>query len=105
MERSVGSLMTAHSPQPSLRFPILRNGDRHVVETLSSMIGKDSANIVIANALMLNGAMIANAERDERGQYTDHGNLVLKFGKLISPICYELIHPCIYLLTSSPFAH
>ncbi|MEM6338440.1 MAG: hypothetical protein AAF673_00745 [Pseudomonadota bacterium] len=60
----------------------LRNGKRHVVENLSSMIGTKEANIIIANSLMLNGAIFANAERDENGRYTDHGNLVVKMSEL-----------------------
>ncbi len=56
---------------------------RHVVERISAIIGDDSAHIVVANALRLNGAMIAAAQRDqETGKYTDHGNLVLKVGEL-----------------------
>ena len=57
-------------------------GNRHVVERITAMIGEESAHIVVANALRLNGAMIANAQRNEDGSYTDHGNIVLKVGEL-----------------------
>ena len=57
-------------------------GNRHVVERITAMIGEKSANIVVANALRLNGAMIANAQRNEDGSYTDHGNIALKVGEL-----------------------
>jgi hypothetical protein len=60
----------------------LRNGKSHVVDKISSIVGREKAHIVVANALMLNGAIIANAQRDENGRYTDHGELAMKFGEL-----------------------
>jgi hypothetical protein len=60
----------------------LRNGKRHVVDKISSIVGREKAHIVVANALMLNGAMMASAQRDENGRYTNHGDLVVKVGEL-----------------------
>jgi len=54
---------------------------RHAVERLSALIGEKEASIVVAGALHLNGAMIAAAQRNEDGSYTDHGNLVLRVGE------------------------
>ncbi|MEQ9115693.1 MAG: hypothetical protein RLN62_02745 [Rickettsiales bacterium] len=60
----------------------IKKGKSHAVSTLTRMLGSQEAHIVVANALRMNGAMIACAERDENGEYSDHGNLTLEVGKL-----------------------
>lgn len=49
---------------------------------LTSILGSEKCNIVVANALRLNGAMIAAAHRASDGTYSDHGALTLKVGEL-----------------------
>ncbi|KIE04888.1 hypothetical protein NF27_FH00060, partial [Candidatus Jidaibacter acanthamoeba] len=56
--------------------------DAHVVKRLTAMLGETKAHIVVAHALRLNGAMIANAQVNEDGSFTDHGHLTLKVGEL-----------------------
>ena len=45
-------------------------------------MGTEAATVVVAGALHLHGAMIANAEIDENGHYTDQGKLTLEVGDL-----------------------
>jgi hypothetical protein len=60
-----------------------RQRNQHVVNQLSAILGTERANIVVANALRLTGAMIASAQMDtETGLYTDHGHLTLTVGSL-----------------------
>ena len=69
----------------------LQDRSMHVVESLSEILGSDpeKTKIVVANALRLNGAIVANAEKDENGNYTDHGNLVLTVGYLFIKHIYD----------------
>ena len=62
----------------------ISRGDRSVVEELTEIIGSDKVEIVMAKTLELTGAMIANAEIDENGNYTDKGNLAISVGMLIA---------------------
>lgn len=55
-----------------------------IVSQITQLIGVESATVVVARALHLNGAMIANAEIDASGQYTDKGNLTLEIGDLFA---------------------
>jgi len=63
--------------------------ESHVVERLTAMLGKERAYIVVKQKLELIGAMIASAERDDSGAYTDHGNLVLKVGEFAIQHIYD----------------
>jgi hypothetical protein len=58
------------------------NGLSEMVSEITSIIGTENINIVVANALNLNGAMIANAQTDENGELTDLGNLEVLAGLL-----------------------
>lgn len=44
---------------------------------------------MVANALRLNGAMIAAAHRAEDGSYSDHGALTLRVGELFVQHIYD----------------
>jgi len=68
------------------------NGERHVVRELTSILGSENCNIVVANALKLNGAMIAAAHRAEDGSYSDHGALTLRVGELFVQHIYDYDH-------------
>jgi len=61
----------------------VQNRKRHVVDTITALLGSETATVVVANALRLNGAIIANAERDPNtGELTDHGHLTCQVGEL-----------------------
>jgi adhesin HecA-like repeat protein len=53
------------------------------VGAISQLVGTESAKIVVKGLLKLNGALIANAERDSEGKWTDKGKLQLSAQKLI----------------------
>ena len=63
--------------------------ESHVVERLTAMLGTQRAYIVVKQKLELIGAMIASAERDDSGVFTDHGNLVLKVGEFAIQHIYD----------------
>jgi hypothetical protein len=65
------------------------DGERHVVRELTSILGSENCNIVVANALRLNGAMIAAAHRADDGTYSDHGALTLSVGELFVQHIYD----------------
>ncbi len=65
------------------------SGKRNVVSKLTGLVGQEDANIIVAHALELNGAMIANAEVDEEGNYKDVGNLILTVGELFVKYVYD----------------
>jgi len=67
----------------------INKSERHVVEEMTSILGKEKCHITVANALRLNGAMIAAAHRDENGNYSDHGALTLKVGELFIQHIYD----------------
>ena len=67
----------------------ISKGERHAVRELSSIIGTEKANIVVANALRLNGGMIAAAHRAEDGSYSEHGRLTLRVGELFVQHIYD----------------
>lgn len=67
----------------------IQDRSRHVVESLTMLLGRESVHIVIAEALRMNGALIANADRDSDGKFTDHGNLTLKVGELFVQHIYD----------------
>lgn len=67
----------------------ISKGMRHAVREISSILGTDRANIVVANALRLNGGMIAAAHRDENGAYTEHGKLTLRVGEFFFQHIYD----------------
>lgn len=55
-------------------------GDRAAVGEQTRMIARDSEEglkLIVKHALEINGAILANAEVDEFGNYTDHGNMVV----------------------------
>jgi hypothetical protein len=56
--------------------------DGLLVDEITRLVGTEVATVVVASALHLHGAMIANAEIDEHGQYTDKGKLTLDVGDL-----------------------
>jgi hypothetical protein len=60
-----------------------------VVDQVTKLVGKDVAKIVVARALHLHGAMIANAEKNEKGEYTDKGKLTLEVGDLVVKYLYN----------------
>ena len=60
-----------------------------VREELNDFIGTEKANIVVANALRLNGGMIAAAHRAEDGSYSEHGRLTLRVGELFVQHIYD----------------
>ncbi len=66
---------------PSLSAKV-GNSNTHIVKQLTSILGEEKCNIVVAHALHLNGAMIANASRSKSGEYTDHGKLTLTVGEM-----------------------
>jgi len=63
-----------------------------VVRELTSILGSEKCNIVVANALRLNGAMIAAAHRASDGTYSGHGALTLKVGELFVQHIYDYDH-------------
>ena len=65
------------------------NGERHAVSEITSILGEEKCYIVVANALRLNGAMIAAASRTENGELTDHGKLTLRVGELFIQHIYD----------------
>ncbi|WPX97402.1 hemagglutinin repeat-containing protein [Candidatus Bandiella euplotis] len=65
------------------------SGKRNVVSKLTRLVGQEDTNIIVAHALELNGAMIANAEVDEEGNYKDVGNLILTVGELFVKHVYD----------------
>ena len=67
----------------------LSNGKRNVVGKLTELIGYKDATVIVAHALELNGAMIANAQIGDDGKYTDLGNLVLTVGELFVKHVYD----------------
>ena len=67
----------------------LSNGKRNVVGKLTELVGHEDAKIIVAHALELNGAMIANAEIGKDGKYTDLGNLILTVGELFVKHVYD----------------
>jgi len=67
------------------------NSERHVVRELTSILGSEKCNILVANALRLNGAMIANAHRADDGTYSDHGALTLSIGSYLFSIYMIMI--------------
>ena len=67
----------------------LSNGKRNVVGKLTELVGREDAKIIVAHALELNGAMIANAEIGKDGKYTDLGNLTLTVGELFVKHVYD----------------
>ena len=70
----------------------ISNSERHAVRELTSILGSNKCNIVVANALRLNGAMIANAHRADDGTYSDHGALTLSVGELFVQHIYDYDH-------------
>ena len=66
-------------------------GLREIVSEISSIIAKEELEIIVANALVLNGAMIANAERNADGTLTDHGNLKIVAGQLFVKHIHQII--------------
>ncbi len=60
------------------------SSERHAVRELTSILGSKKCNIVVANALRLNGAMIA-----DDGTYSDHGALTLSVGELFVQHIYD----------------
>ena len=65
-------------------------GLREVVAEVTKIIGSENIKIVVAHALHLNGAMIANAKRNEDGSYTDLGRLELTAGQLFVKHIHQL---------------
>ena len=65
-------------------------GLREIVAEVTSIIGSENIKIVVAHALHLNGAMIANAKRNEDGSYTDLGKLELTAGQLFVKHIHQL---------------
>lgn len=59
-----------------------KEADGLLVDQITRLVGKESATIIVAGALHLHGAMIANAEINEQGGYTDKGKLTLEVGDL-----------------------
>jgi hypothetical protein len=55
--------------------------NKHMVSEITALLGSEKATIVVANALRLNGGMIAAAHRAEDGSYSDHGLLTLRVGE------------------------
>ena len=54
------------------------SSETNMIRNLTQLVGRESAELFVARALYLNGAMIANADVDhETGELTDLGNLVL----------------------------
>ncbi len=56
---------------------------RKVVSEMTALLGIGKANIVVRGLAKVVGAMIANAEKNPDGTYTDKGNLQLKMGQLV----------------------
>jgi hypothetical protein len=67
----------------------LSKGNKNMVTELTELIGHERAVVVVAHALQLNGAMIANAQKDEDGKYTDLGHLTLTVGELFVKHIYD----------------
>ena len=63
-----------------------------MVSELTGIMGSEKCQIVVANALRLNGAMIAAAHRSEDGTYSDHGALTLRVGELFVQHIYDYDH-------------
>ncbi len=53
------------------------------MDQLAFIIGTERAKITVKNMLKMTGSLIANAERDENGTFTDKGKLQLAAAKLI----------------------
>jgi hypothetical protein len=70
------------------KLPGIRGGlekeKGHMVNSLARIIGEDETKIVVANALHLSGAMIANAKVNEKGELEDQGKLSLQVGEFFS---------------------
>jgi hypothetical protein len=65
-------------------------GLREVVSKVTEIIGTEKIKIVVAHALHLNGAMIANAKTNDDGTYNDLGNLELTVGQLFVRHIHQL---------------
>ncbi len=62
----------------------IQRGDTKWVDEMSRILGKEKVEIVVAGVLQIAGAMIANAERNPDGSFTDHGKLKVKAAQLIA---------------------
>ncbi len=58
--------------------------DRQWVDQLAFIIGTERAHITVKNMLKMTGSLIANADRDVDGKFTDKGKLQLAATKLIA---------------------
>ncbi|WP_039458705.1 hypothetical protein [Candidatus Jidaibacter acanthamoebae] len=58
------------------------------VEEIAGIIGKEKLELVINETLKIAGAVIANAERNENGTYTDKGKLYIKAAEVIAESIY-----------------
>ena len=83
-EFSAGISLSLHEVADILKSlsATVGTGKRHVVRELTALIGEEKAHVIVQHALKINGAMIASAQINGDGTYTDHGNLVLTVGEL-----------------------
>ncbi|MBA8667876.1 hypothetical protein H1Q59_08235, partial [Holosporaceae bacterium 'Namur'] len=58
------------------------------IEEIAGIIGKEKLELVINETLKIAGAVIANAERNENGTYTDKGKLYIKAAEVIAESIY-----------------
>lgn len=53
------------------------------VEEVTQLVGTDAAKLIVHNTLELTGAIIAHADRDEKGVLTEKGGLELEAARLV----------------------
>jgi hypothetical protein len=61
----------------------ISNGKSAWTQNFGNIIGRSALTIIAQDTIALAGGLIANAERDSGGHYTDKGNLKVTAGKLI----------------------
>jgi hypothetical protein len=60
------------------------NGERAWIDDIARLIGREKVEIIVAETIKIMGAVIANAERNADGSYTDKGKLYIKAAELLA---------------------
>lgn len=63
---------------------MIEHGSKSWISRMTSIISREEAEIIVDGVMKISSAMIATAERNEDGSYTDQGLLKIRAAKLIA---------------------